>query len=64
MATGFGQSARWWAEQVHEGNVTQAEAERSLGLEPGERLGRNGVINGAGAHPDIPRFGADETDSD
>jgi hypothetical protein len=33
-------------------------------LEPGETVGPTGVINGAGAHPDIPRFGADENDLD
>jgi hypothetical protein len=61
---GFGFSARWWAEQVDEGNVSREQAERSLGLKPGERLAANGVISGSGADPDVPRFGADENDLD
>jgi hypothetical protein len=59
---GFGQSARWWVEQVAESNVSRAEAERALGLQPGEHLCPNGVISGSGAHLDIPRHGTDETE--
>jgi hypothetical protein len=33
-------------------------------LQPGERRAANGVVIGSGARPDIPRFGADETDND
>jgi hypothetical protein len=33
-------------------------------LLPGERRAANGVVIGSGAHPDIPRHGADETDND
>jgi len=29
-------------------------------LKPGEIRGANGVIHGAGADPDVPRYGADE----
>jgi hypothetical protein len=33
-------------------------------LQPGERRAANGVVIGSGAHPEVPRFGADETDND
>ena len=49
---------------VREGGITQAEADRMAGLEPGEHLMRTGVISGSGTHRDIPRFGTDETDND
>jgi len=32
----------------------------TIELKPGEVRGANGVIHGAGADPDIPRYGADE----
>jgi len=55
---------KWWAQQVAEGNVTQWQAGLALGLAPGERLAANGVVIGAGGHPDIPRHGAEENDLD
>lgn len=33
-------------------------------LEPGEHVAPTGVVVGSGAHPEVPRFGADETDQD
>jgi hypothetical protein len=58
----FRRKAQVAAEAVQLGLITQAEAEQKLGLEPGQRLCPNGVISGSGAHPDIPRHGAGETD--
>jgi hypothetical protein len=49
---------------LQSGSILQQDADRMAGLAPGEHLMRSGVINGAGAHPGIPRFGADETDND
>ena len=60
----FKHKAQVAAEAVQLGFITQAEAEQRLGLEPGEHLCANGVISGSGAHPEIPRHGADEADSD
>jgi hypothetical protein len=64
LRTAFGLTARQLAEEVAAGGITQEAAERALGLEPGERLCANGVISGSGAHPEIPRYGREETDSD
>jgi hypothetical protein len=33
-------------------------------LQPGERRAANGVVIGSGAHPEVPRFGAEQTDQD
>ena len=46
--------------------MTQAPGNKTTSIEllPGERRAANGVIIGSGAEPAIPRFGADETDSD
>jgi hypothetical protein len=63
-ASAFARKARLMAASVQAGNMTQAEAEFELGLTSGERLCPNGVISGSGAHPEIPRHGADETDND
>jgi hypothetical protein len=52
------------AQRVAAGEMTQEQAERALGLAPGERLAANGVVIGSGGHPDVPRYGADETDLD
>lgn len=60
----FGHRAKVAAEAVRLGYITQEDAERRLGLEPGERLCANGVISGSAAHPEVPRHGADETDQD
>jgi len=64
MAMDFKHRAAIAAEAVRLGYITQADAEQALRLEPGERLCANGVISGSGAHPEIPRHGADETDQD
>jgi hypothetical protein len=40
--------------------TTPGDKTAGIKLEPGEVCGANGVIHGAGAHPDIPRYGADE----
>jgi hypothetical protein len=63
-AAQFSRKAKGLAAQVRAGNMTQAEAEQELGLQPGQHLARTGVISGSAAHPDIPRHGADETDND
>lgn len=46
--------------------MTQVPGDKTLNivLRPGERRAANGVIIGSGAMPDIPRFGADQTDND
>lgn len=46
--------------------MTQAPGDKTLGikLRPGERRAANGVIIGSGTEPGIPRFGADENDTD
>jgi hypothetical protein len=64
MADTYGFIARKLAAKVASGVITQADAEQALRLEPGEHLCANGVISGSGAHPEIPRHGADETDQD
>jgi hypothetical protein len=60
----FKHKAQIAAEAVRLGLITQAEAEQRLELQPGQHLAPTGVISGSGAHPDIPRHGADETDND
>jgi hypothetical protein len=49
---------------IARGDYNAADVAQALGLEPGERLAPTGVIIGSGAHPGIPRFGADQTDND
>lgn len=63
-ASQFARKARELAAQVRAGNMTQEDAEFELGLTSGERLASTGIVVGYAAHPEIPRFGADETDQD
>jgi len=46
--------------------MTKTPGDKTLGirLQPGQVRAPNGVILGHGQGPDIPRFGADETDND
>lgn len=64
MARVSGAMRRALADGVRRGDYTQAQADEALGLEPGEHLAPSGVVTGSGAHPEIPRFGADQTDND
>jgi hypothetical protein len=58
----------WVRGVVKDGVNTPEEATvwlRELGvLRPGEYMAPTGVVIGSGAHPEISRFGADETDND
>lgn len=63
-AATFGRTARALAADVRSGVLTQAQAERKLGLRAGERLAPSGVISGCYAGRDAFRFGRDENDLD
>lgn len=45
--------------------TTPGDKTLNIELQPGQVRAANGVIIGSGQdHPEIPRFGADETDND
>jgi hypothetical protein len=44
--------------------TTPGNRTANIQLRPGQVRAANGVIIGSGENPDIPRFGADETDND
>lgn len=43
---------------------TPGDESLTIKLRPGQVRAANGVIIGSGENPDIPRFGADQTDND
>lgn len=44
--------------------TTPGDKSKNIKLRPGQVRASNGVILGSGQDPDIPRWGADETDND